>query len=152
LSRAALEAGLDFAELQTWMDSDEVGRALQEDYDAARSPSPAALVLDWKLADSEQGMRYTCPSYYFCADGGEEFVVPGFRPGEAYEVTIANLAPELDRARDPDSVSAVLEWAGVPLATVEVAAVARLDPEEAREELVAVADHQPVANDGYWTL
>ena len=97
-------------------------------------------------------MRYTCPSYYFCAEDGEEFVVPGFRPGEAYEVAIANLAPELDRRRDPESVEEVLAWAGVPLATIEVATVAQLDPEEAREQLARVADHQPVANDGYWSL
>ena len=53
LSRAAREAGLDFSELEGWMESDEVEKALGEDYDAARSPSRAALVLDWKLAETE---------------------------------------------------------------------------------------------------
>jgi len=71
---------------------------------------------------------------------------------EAYEVTIANLAPELERRRDPEGVSDVLARAGHPLATVEVAAVAQLEPEDAREELARVADFQPVGNDGYWTL
>ena len=67
-------------------------------------------------------------------------------------MTIANLAPELERRRDPEGVSDVLAWAGQPLATVEVAAVAQLEPEDAHEELARVADFQPVGNDGYWTL
>lgn len=152
IDRAAHEAGLDAEELRGWMAGDDVARALEDDKAAARSPSDAALVLDWKLAETEEGMRYTCPSYYFCAEDGEEFVIPGFRPGEAYEVAIANLAPELERSRDPGSVREALEWAGVPLATVEVAAICQLEAEDAREELARCADHDPVGNDGYWSL
>lgn len=52
----------------------------------------------------------------------------------------------------PENVDEVLAWAGVPLATMEVATVCQLQAEEAREELARVAEHQPVGNDGYWAL
>ena len=61
--------------------------------------------------------------------------LPGFRPVEAYEAAIANLAPELTRREDPRTPAEVLEWAGVPLATVEVAAVMDREPADVRGEL-----------------
>ena len=152
IERAARHAGLSPDDLLGWMDEPAVHEALAEDMEAARSPSPAALVLDSRLAQTEDGHRYTCPSYQFLSADGTCFDIPGFRPVEAYEVAIANLASELDRRPAPDTVEEVLAWAGEPLATVEVAAVCKLEREEAREELALVADFQPVGNDGYWTL
>lgn len=151
LERAAHESGLDPAELREWMAGDDVAEALAADRAEARSPSPAALVLDWRLAETEEGMRYTCPSYEISTDEGEQIVIPGFRPSEAYEVAIANLAPELDRCRNPSTVEEVLEWAGEPLATVEVAAVAQLDVDDAREQLAESGSFEPMGNDGWWT-
>jgi hypothetical protein len=49
----------------------------------------------------------------------------------------------------PGSVAEVLEWAGTPLATAEVAAVCGRD---VRDELARVARFEPVAGDGYWTM
>jgi hypothetical protein len=57
---------------------------------------------------------------------------PGFNPVEAYEVAIANLAPELERRQKPKHVEDVLAWAGEPLATAEVALIMQLDPRNAR--------------------
>jgi predicted DsbA family dithiol-disulfide isomerase len=152
LRGAAEEVGVDADALEGWMEGEDVTEALRADMAAARDPSEPALVLDWRLAETEEGMRYTCPSYQFVSSEGECFDIPGFRPVEAYEVVIANLAPELDRRHDPEAVEEVLEWAGEPLATVEVARVAQIDPEAAREQLARVASLTPVANDGYWSL
>ena len=87
--------------------------------------------------------RYTCPSYELIrstpppADWptAARVDLPGFRPVEAYEAAIANLAPELTRRPDPASVREVLEWAGMPLATVEVAAVCDREVADVRGEL-----------------
>src|SRR5919199_2620609 len=152
VERAARHVDLAPDQLLGWMEEPETREALAQDMAAARSPSPAALVLDSRLAETEDGHRYTCPSYQFRSGEGTCFDIPGFRPVEAYEVAIANLASELDRRPAPDTVEEVLAWAGEPLATVEVAAVCKLEREEAREELALVADFQPVGNDGYWTL
>lgn len=152
IDRAARQVGLDPGELHEWMGEPEVEEALREDMAVARDPSAAALVMEHRLASAGDGQRYTCPSYQFEAADGRCFDIPGFRPVEAYEVAIANLAPELDRRATPARVEDVLAWAGEPLATVEVAAVCQLEPEQAREELARVAEHQPVGNDGYWTL
>ena len=152
VERAARHVDLAPDQLLGWMEEPETREALAQDMAAARSPSPAALVLDSRLAETEDGHRYTCPSYQFRSGEGTCFDIPGFRPVEAYEVAIANLAPELERRPTPETVEEPLAWAGEPLATVEVAAVCKLEPEEAREELARVGDFQPVGNDGYWTL
>jgi hypothetical protein len=49
-------------------------------------------------------------------------------------------------------VEELLEWAGEPLATAEVAAIAQLDDPEARVALGRVARPQPAGADCYWTL
>ena len=46
----------------------------------------------------------------------------------------------------------VLEWAGEPLATREVAVVCDIDHATAREELGRVADEHHVGADGFWSL
>ena len=79
---------------------------------AARSPSPASRAQDYKLGGPPEERRYTCPSYELIrvteppADWptASRVDLPGFRPVEAYEAAIANLAPELTRRSDPDSV------------------------------------------------
>jgi hypothetical protein len=127
-----------------------VEEALQADIRAARSPSPAARSLDHKLGGTPEGRRYTAPSYELRRDDGVSFAVPGFNPVEAYEAAIASLEPELPRRPAPESVSEVLAWADEPLATAEIALVAGLPIETAREELTAVAEQQPAGADCYW--
>jgi predicted DsbA family dithiol-disulfide isomerase len=159
LELAAGQAGLPVAELAEWAAAPEVEEAVRADMQAARSPSPASRAQDYKLGGPEEERRYTCPSYELLratdppADWptARRVDLPGFRPVEAYEAAIANLAPELSRRPDPESAEEVLAWAGVPLATVEVAAVMDRDPADVRGELARVADYEPVGVDGYWS-
>ena len=160
LELAAEQAGLPVAELAQWAAAPEVEAALQADMRAARSPSPASRAQDYKLGGPEDGRRYTCPSYELLRNTdpppdwptARRVDLPGFRPVEAYEAAIANLAPELTRRPDPGTPAEVLAWAGVPLATVEVAAVMDRDPADVRGELARSARFEPVGVDGYWSL
>ena len=159
LELAAGQAGLPVAELAAWADAPEVERALRADMKAARSPSPASRAQDYKLGGPDGERRYTCPSYELLrhtdppADWptARRVDLPGFRPVEAYEAAIANLAPELTRRADPGTAAEVLEWAGVPLATAEVAAVMDREPADVRTELARCARFEPVGVDGYWS-
>ena len=95
----------------------------------SRTPTPGALALAHKLAPTETGHRYTCPSYEVVRNSdGASLSVPGFQPLAAYEVAVANLAPDASRREDPDDVREVLDWAGEPLATIEVATDLRHRP------------------------
>lgn len=153
IAAAAIESGLDPDALARWSGEPDVESALREDMAAARSPSRAARALDHKLAGPEAQRRYTCPSFSITRlQDGRCVDVPGFQPLAAYEIPIANLAPGLERRADPQSAEEVLEWAGEPLATAEVAAVMALTLDDARSELARVADIDPVGPDGYWTL
>jgi hypothetical protein len=49
-------------------------------------------------------------------------------------------------------VEQLLEWAGEPLATAEVAEVTGLSPQKARAALSRVARAIPAGADCYWTL
>jgi predicted DsbA family dithiol-disulfide isomerase len=153
IDAAARDAGIDPHDLATWVADPKVEEALREDMRAARRPSSAALAQIHKLASTEDGgQRYTCPSFEFTGPDGRRIDVPGFQPVEVYEAAIANLAPDLERRPAPESVTELLEWAGVPLATVEVAAVMGMDPADARAELARVASATPAGPDSYWSL
>jgi predicted DsbA family dithiol-disulfide isomerase len=158
LEIAAEQCGLPVKELAAWAAEPEVEQALRADMRAARSPSPAARAQDYKLGGPDGERRYTCPSYELerrsapPADwpAAARVDLPGFRPVEAYEAAIANLAPELTRRPDPGSALEVLEWAGMPLATAEVAAVCDRELDDVRPELSRCATFTPVGGDGYW--
>jgi hypothetical protein len=160
LELAAEQAGLPVGELAAWADAPEVQDALRADMHASRSPSPASRAQDYKLGGPEEERRYTCPSYELLRgapapadwETAGRVDLPGFRPVEAYEAAIANLAPELTRRADPQSAREVLEWAGIPLATAEVAAVCDEEPADVRTELARDARFEPVGADGYWSL
>jgi hypothetical protein len=154
IATAAREAGIDAMPLlNMWGDDPAVEEELERDAAAARDPSRRALALEHKLAPAGDGLRYTAPSYEITRlDTGAQFDAPGFQPVEVYEAAIANLAPELERRGQPQTVEEVLAWAGEPLATVEVATIMGIDPADARTELAAVAHEQPVGPDGWWSL
>jgi predicted DsbA family dithiol-disulfide isomerase len=153
IGAAAADAGLDPAELARWCKTDAVERALQADIAAARSPSVAARALEHRLGGPPKHRRYTAPSYELSdPERGLTFAVPGFNPVEPYETAIANLTPELVRRPEPETVEALLAWAGEPLATAEVAAVSGLDPAKARVQLSRVARPVAAGADFYWTL
>lgn len=155
IDAAATDAGLDPAELAGWVDEDAVEQALREDMRAARTPLPAALALDHKLApsgDGSGGRRYTAPSIELHV-GDRAVAAPGFQPWESYDVAIANLDPSLTRRDAPSNVGELLEWARYPLATVEAAAIMHVSADTARSALEAAgAAFHPAGPDGYWSL
>jgi predicted DsbA family dithiol-disulfide isomerase len=152
VERAAADAGLDADDLRAWMASEQVEQALDEDRALSREPSRAARVLDARLANWSGGKRYTCPSYEITRPSdGVRIAVPGFQPFAAYDVVLANLVPGSDRRAAPSSVLEVLEWAGEPLATREVAVVCDISHDEAREQLGRVASERHLGFDGLWS-
>ena len=152
VSGAASDAGLDASQLQRWMGEDEVQRVLAEDRALAREPSAAARVLDHKLANWSGGRRYTCPSYEIARESdGVRIAIPGFQPFAAYDVALANLVPGAERREAPEAVLDVLEWAGEPLATREVAVVCDITHDEAREALGRVGVERHLGLDGLWS-
>lgn len=150
---AARDAGIDPADLERWMATDETEVELREDLRMSRVPIPAARILDHKLANWSGGKRYTCPSYEIVrAEDGVRIAVPGFQPFAVYDVVLANLVPGLDRNPPPESVEEVLRWSATPLASKEVAVVCDIELDDAREQLGRVADEQHVGADGFWAL
>lgn len=152
IAAAAADAGLDPQAVHTWMAEPEVERALREDMARARAPRPAARVLDSKLADWSGGRRYTCPSYEIeRISDGTVVAIPGFQPFPVYEVTLANLIPDVQRRAAPETAEEVLAWASEPLASREVAVLRDISPFEARQELSRVAEEQHMGADGLWS-
>jgi predicted DsbA family dithiol-disulfide isomerase len=153
IAAAARAAGLDPAEVAEWSADPAVEEELRAEMDAARHPMPAALVLDARLADWEGGRRYTCPSFEVTrtADGAQ-IAIPGFQPFAAYDVAFANLLPDVARRPAPSSVEEVLGWAGVPLATREVAEVCEISTDDARAALESVATERTLGTDSLWSL
>jgi predicted DsbA family dithiol-disulfide isomerase len=153
IAAAAEDAGLDPAELERWCATPEVEAELQADIAAARSPAVAARALDHKLGGPAAERRYTAPSYEIVRpDTGAAASLPGFQPVEAYEVAIANLAPELTRRPKPESVHELLAWAGEPLATSEVIEIMGRSAATVRTQLAREAVAHAAGADCYWTL
>ncbi|MGN6190415.1 MAG: DsbA family oxidoreductase [Conexibacter sp.] len=154
LARAAREAGIEPAALERWAAEPEVERALLEDMAAARQPSPAGVALRHKLAEGPDGeLRYAAPSLVFSRADGVSLDVPGFQPAQAYEVAVANLAPDLPRREPPSSAEDVLAWAPIPLATQEIATVMGVERGEAERSLLAAGGVPEAAGtDRFWSL
>jgi hypothetical protein len=149
---AAVASGIG-DELGDWLADPEVEAELERDARDAREPSPAAKVLDHKLANWTGGRRYTCPSYEITRlSDGVRIAVPGFQPFAVYDAILANLVPGLERRDPPSSAAEVLAWKGIPLSTQEVAVVCDVSFESAREELGRVATQSYVGADGFWSL
>lgn len=151
ITQAATEAGIDAAELASWVDGADVTSALEADAAAARKPSPRARALDHRLSGPADARRYSAPSYELKRPDGAH-AVPGFNPLSTYEIVLANLARTIERRDPPADVVELLTWAGEPLATAEVAEIMRVDRDEARALLSPVAAEQPAGADAYWTL
>ncbi len=150
---AATDAGLDPRGLARWASEEATAAALAADMAAARAPTPEALVLDARLADWPGGRRYTCPSYEIeRLEDGTRIAAPGFQPFAVYEVIMANLLPGVARADPPAGAAEVLRWAGMPLASQEVAVLLDISRDAAREELGRVACEDHIGSDGLWSL
>lgn len=149
---AAADAGVG-AELEAWLADPAVELELERDAADARRPSPAARVLDHKLANWSGGRRYTCPSYEIRrVSDGVTIALPGFQPFAVYDAILANLVPGLERREPPASAAEVLAWRRMPLSTQEVAVVCDISFDSAREELGRIATQTYVGADGFWAL
>jgi len=117
----------------------------------AFSAGPTRYWLRWRYGDQIGWqdrmivLTLTAPSYEIADGVGSEISIPGFNPVEVYE----NIAPELDPRDVPAAVEDVLAWAGEPLATAEVAVVARLELPFARAAPARVARPIPAGADFY---
>jgi hypothetical protein len=149
IAAAAVDVGLDVAD---WCETPAVEDALQADIAAARNPSPAARALDHKLGGPREERRYTAPSYELTSGDRPTFTIPGFNPVEVYETAIANLEPELERRPKPATTEKLLEWAGVPLATAEIALIMQRDLDHMRTALTRIARPIPAGAEFYWSL
>lgn len=151
LAMTAADAHLALDDLQAAIDDPASGQLLAADMAAARTPTPAALAQPARLGGPEGEQRYTCPSLEFTHVNGTTMAAPGFQPDESYDLALANLDPTLARRAPASDVRQALDWAPFPLATVEVAAICDIDPDQAASELHAVATETVVGTGSYWT-
>jgi 2-hydroxychromene-2-carboxylate isomerase len=103
--------------------------AVEEDYQADRAEARSAAgigdpaIAQDRAAIFDGGARFTAPSLVFRHDG-RTLVAGGFQSFEAYDVCVANLAPDLPRRSQPDPAELLAEYP-LGLTTVEVAQVCR---------------------------
>jgi 2-hydroxychromene-2-carboxylate isomerase len=118
----AAATGLDAAVLRGLLDTPEVTELYDRDRAEARTAEGSASELQGKTATSDGPVRYTAPSVVFERDG-TRLEAGGFQPVEAYDVLIANLAPDIVRRDVPDDPADLLEVFPHGLTTQEVAAL-----------------------------
>ena len=125
LAEVAESVGLDGAAIVAGIGDPEVEAAYQRDWAEARSAGEtgAPAVAQGRAAESDSGARFTAPSLVFERDG-QRLVAGGWQPFDAYDLCVANLAPELPRRPAPEPAELLAAFpAG--LVTVEVAQVCR---------------------------
>jgi 2-hydroxychromene-2-carboxylate isomerase len=142
IAEVAAAAGLDAEAIVAGIDDPEVEAAYQRDRAEARSAAEtgAPAVAQGRAAESDSGARFTAPSLVFERDG-TRLVAGGWQPFDAYDLCIANLAPELPR-RPPPEPAGLLAAYPSGLVTVEVAEVCRErnDDRSAAEAATALAE------------
>ena len=120
----------------------------------AASESACRAVVAARLHAAEPALLRAFRTRHF---GGELLDDPQTIAGAAADARLdsaqllANLVPGTERRDPPASVVEVLEWAGEPLATREVAVVCDIGHEDAREELGRVASERHLGFDGLWS-
>jgi predicted DsbA family dithiol-disulfide isomerase len=160
--RAALAAveGIDAEAIVDRLDDPDVTSEYERDKAEARTAAGTPAESQGKTSSSDGQVRFTAPSLVFERDGGR-LVAGGWQPVLAYDVLIANLAPELERTWPPDSPQPLLEHFPDGLTTAEVAALLARGPdyiadhEAAEEQLVALvaeggAVRVPLGQDALW--
>jgi 2-hydroxychromene-2-carboxylate isomerase len=125
IAEVAEAAGLDGAAIVAGIDDPEVEAAYQRDRAEARSAGEngAPAVAQGRAAESESGARFTAPSLVFERDG-QRLVAGGWQPFDAYDLCVANLAPELPRRPPPEPADLLAAYPS-GLVTAEVAEVCR---------------------------
>ena len=122
--QAALEAvpGVDAAALVARLDDPEVVEAYERDRAEARSAAGSPSELQGKTATTDGPVRYTAPSVAFARDD-RRLEAGGWQTIEAYDVLVANLAPDIARRDAPDGVAPLLARFPEGLTTQEVTAL-----------------------------
>jgi len=139
LAEVSDAAGLDGAAIVAGIDDPEVEAAYQRDRAEARSAGQtgAPAVAQGRAADSDSGARFTAPSLVF-ERNGQRLVAGGWQPFDAYDLCVANLAPELPRRPAPDPADLLAAFPD-GLTTVEVAQVCRERNDDPDTEAAAAA-------------
>ncbi|MGE3233689.1 MAG: DsbA family protein [Thermoleophilia bacterium] len=114
--------GVDAAALVARLDAPEVTEAYERDRAEARSAAGSPTELQGKTATTDGPVRYTAPSVVFRRDG-RSLEAGGWQTIEAYDVVVANLAPDVDRRDAPDGVAPLLARFPEGLTTQEVTAL-----------------------------
>jgi protein-disulfide isomerase-like protein with CxxC motif len=114
--------GVDAEALVASIDSPDVLEAYEADRAEARTAENTPAHVQGKTADSDGPVRYTAPSLILEADG-QRLIAGGFQSLLAYDVLLANLAPDLERRDAPQDVAEVLAAFPDGLTTAEVAEV-----------------------------
>src|SRR3954453_5651396 len=159
--RAALEGvpGIDADALIAAREDDDVWAAYEADKTATRTAEGSPTAMQGKAAATDGPVRYTAPSLAFDRDG-RRLEAGGFQPVEAYDVVIANLAPDLERRDPPEETGDLLAAFPDGLTTQEVAALRAWGNEppnraEAERQLISLVAHGraervPLGDDALW--
>ncbi|HEY3766257.1 MAG TPA: DsbA family protein [Gaiellales bacterium] len=125
IAAAAGATGLDGGTITAAIADPAVEDAYQRDRAEARGAAQTgqAAVAQDRAAVSADGARFTAPSLVFTR-GSDRLVAGGWQPFDAYDLCIANLAPELPRRPAPEPQQLLARYPG-GLVTVEVAEVCR---------------------------
>lgn len=151
--------GLDAAAAIQAIDSSEVQEAYLLDWREARTAAGGAGELQGKTADTGEGVRYTAPSVIF-STGDDRLEAVGFQSLEAYDVVVANLAPDMNRCDPAEGPLEALALYPGGLTTREIATVVSPDDpvaasEETEQRLIRLigddkVDRVPLGNDALW--
>lgn len=122
--RAALSSvgGLNLDLIMSQLDSAGVRSACIADWSEARNPEGGAASLQHKTVLAQGNERHSAPSIIFSRDG-RSIEAGGFQPVQAYDVIVANLGPDLSRARPAEDPLEALALYPGGLSTQEVAAI-----------------------------
>jgi protein-disulfide isomerase-like protein with CxxC motif len=152
--------GVDADAAVACIDDPEIVARYEADKALTRSAEGGATHAQDRHSTSDGPVRFTAPSLVF-ERNGSRLEAGGFQPFEAYDLMLANLAPDLERRPAPHDAAAVLEAFPLGVTTAEVASVLRptdlADPDRdaAEAELFALAaagraTREPLGQDALW--
>jgi protein-disulfide isomerase-like protein with CxxC motif len=152
--------GVDADVLVGAIEDPDVRAAYDSDRAETRTGAGSPTEAQGKTAMTDGPVRYTAPSLIFEAEDGRRLEAGGFQTLEAYDVCLANLAPDLERRSVPDDLAALLEAFPDGLVTQEVAALlvrANEPPERGAAERALVglvaegrAERVALGDDALW--
>ena len=116
--------GLDADAIVGRIDDPEIVELYEADRARARSADGSPTHVQDRHSTSDGPVRYTAPSVIFEQDGSR-LEVGGFQPFEAYDTSLANLDPGLDRRPAPENLLEALAEFPQGLTTAEAASVMR---------------------------